>query len=113
MDDQRVGTTFRLIRMRRGVRQIDLARIAGISQATVSRLERGHFGELSLSTIRRVALALDVRLDLTPRWRGGDLDRMLNTRHSRLHELVARRFAELPEWLAAPEVPSRSAANAA
>lgn len=29
---------------------------------------------------------------------------MLNARHSRLHELVARRFRELPAWLAVPEV---------
>jgi hypothetical protein len=66
-------------------------------------VERGHFGELSLSTIRRIAAALDVRLDLTPRWRAGDLDRILNARHSRLHELVARRFREVGGWLVAPE----------
>ena len=35
----------------------------------------------------------------------GDLDRLLNARHSELHELVARHFAEqLPEWVLQPEV---------
>jgi hypothetical protein len=55
--------------------------------------------------IRRVAGALDVRVDLVARWRAGDLDRLLNARHSQLHELVARWFRkELPAWSLAPEV---------
>src|SRR5580765_1661924 len=39
-----------------------------------------------------------------PRWRAGDLDRLLNSRHSALHEEVARSFAKRPDWLAEPEV---------
>lgn len=55
--------------------------------------------------IRRVSAALDVRVDLVARWRAGDLDRLLNAKHSQLHELVARWFAfELPQWILAPEV---------
>jgi hypothetical protein len=55
--------------------------------------------------IRRVAGALDVRVDLVARWRAGDLDRLLNAGHSQLHELVARWFGkELPAWILAPEV---------
>jgi hypothetical protein len=68
-------------------------------------MERGHLGPMRLDDIRRVAAALDIRIDLAPRWRAGDLDRLLNARHSELHELVARWFAdELPEWVLAPEV---------
>lgn len=104
MDDQRLGTTIRSLRVRRGLRQVDLADAAGISQPTVSRVERGHLASLSIASVRRLAAVLDVRVDLVPRWRGGDLDRMLNARHSRLHELVARRFAQVPGWNAAPEV---------
>ncbi len=104
MDDQSLGTTIRSLRIRRGLRQSDLAGMAGISQPTISRLERGHLATLSLNTMRRVAGVLDVRIDVVPRWRGGDLDRMLNARHSRLHELVARRFTQLPGWTASPEV---------
>ena len=33
---------------------------------------------MTLETIRAVAKALDIRVDLTPRWRAGDLDRLLN-----------------------------------
>ena len=104
MDDQRVGAAIRLVRTRRGWRQIDLANAAGVSRATVSRIERGHFGSVSLDAIRAVAAALDIRIDLRAVWRAGDLDRLLNARHSALHELVARRFAELPGWVAEPEV---------
>ena len=58
-----------------------------------------------MDTVRRVASALDIRVDLVPRWRAGDLDRLLNAKHSQLHELVARWFAqELPAWVLAPEV---------
>ena len=40
-----------------------------------------------------------------PRWRAGDLDRLLNRGHSALHESVARMFRdELPAWVLAPEV---------
>lgn len=105
MSDQRLGATIRAIRVRRGWRQVDLASRSGVSPATISRLERGHPGSLTLDMIRKVAAALDVRVDLVPRWRAGDLDRLLNAKHSQLHELVARWFAkELPAWVLAPEV---------
>ncbi len=51
-----------------------------------------------------MASALDIRVDLNARWRAGDLDRLLNSRHSALHELVARHFRKLPGWIAEPEV---------
>jgi hypothetical protein len=38
------------------------------------------------------------------RWRGGELDRLLNAGHSRLHESVARYFAALDGWVIEPEV---------
>jgi transcriptional regulator with XRE-family HTH domain len=105
MDDQRFGSAIRAVRVRRGWTQQELARRSGVSRSTISRVERGHPGTFSLDTIRRVAAALDVRVDLVPRWRAGDLDRVLNARHSQLHELVARWFAkELPAWILAPEV---------
>jgi len=104
MDDLRFGSTIRSVRIRKGLTQEDLSKLAGVSRGTVSRIERGHLDEVSLGSIRAVAKALDVRVDLVPRWRGGDLDRLLNSRHSALHEQVARSFTERPDWLAEPEV---------
>jgi transcriptional regulator with XRE-family HTH domain len=104
VDDQRLGTAVRQVRIRRGLRQVDVARSASVSQATVSRIERGHLGSLSFDVVRRVASILDIRIDVVARWRAGDLDRMLNARHSGLHEQVARRFLAIPGWQTRPEV---------
>jgi transcriptional regulator with XRE-family HTH domain len=104
MDDQRFGSVVRSVRQKRRWRQVDLARAADLSPSTISRVERGHLDQLSLATIRNVARVLDVRVDLVPRWRAGDLDRLLNARHSKLHELVARMFRDqLPAWVLRPE----------
>lgn len=101
--EQRVGSTLRAVRRRRGLRQVDVAAAAGVSSATVSRLERGHLAWFTFGMTVRVAAALDVRLDVVPRWRGGELDRLLNAGHSAMHERLAERFAGLPAWQVVPE----------
>ena len=88
MDDLRFGAVIRAARIRRGWRQCDLAAAAGVSDATVSRLERGHFDGVQIRTIRAIARALDVRVELLPRSRGGDLDRLVNAKHAALSEAV-------------------------
>lgn len=105
MDDLRVGTIIRTARLRLGWRQQDLATKGHVSRATISRVERGHLGSLPIDTIRAICAGLDIRLELEPRWRGGDLDRMMSRRHSALHESVTRALAAaFPEWEIAPEV---------
>jgi transcriptional regulator with XRE-family HTH domain len=105
MDDLRFGTAIRLVRQRRGWRQRDLADRSGVSQTVISRMERGHLGRHSIDDVRAVAAALEIRVDLVPRWRAGDLDRLLSRGHSALHESVARMFRDLlPAWVLAPEV---------
>ena len=105
MDDIRVGAVLRAVRIRRRLRQSDVGDAAGVSDTLVSRLEHGRFDNVSIETLRRVLAVLDIRLDLVPRWHGGDLDRLLNARHSALHEEVARWLADrYPDWVVAPEV---------
>lgn len=104
MDDQRFGASLRSVRIRRRWRQEDVAEAAGVARSTVSRLERGHLDRLSLAAVRATAKALDVRVELVPRWRGGDLDRLVGAGHSAMHEHMARRLAASPGWVAAPEV---------
>lgn len=104
MEDMRIGAALRRVRIRAGLRQIDVARRAGISQTSISEHERGHIGGATLDALRRHAAALDVRLDLVPRWRGPDLERLLNNAHSQLHESVARFFSGLAGWVHVPEV---------
>ena len=75
-----------------------------MSRAAVSRAERGHLDELTLAAFRRVTAALDLRVDLVPRWRGGELDRMLSRGHSLLHEAFARHLGTYAGWTCRPEV---------
>lgn len=71
----------------------------------ISNIERGRLESVSVGTILAVARALDIQVSLTARWHGGDLDRLVNSRHARLHESVALLFAsELPDWVLDPEV---------
>jgi transcriptional regulator with XRE-family HTH domain len=104
VDDARLGRSFRAVRVRKGLRQADVASAAGVSQDSVSRVERGLMGGMTVDRIRAIGQALGMVLDITPRWSGGELDRLLGARHSALHEAVAARFARLPGWTVVPEV---------
>jgi len=80
------------LRQRRGWRQVDLARRAGVSQAAISDMERGHVDRYTLRTIRRAMQALDASVALDPMWGGrGDLDRLLDADHAQL----TQRWAEM------------------
>ena len=104
MIDTRVGAAFRAIRLRRGWRQSDVSAKAGVSRATYSRAESGRLEILTLRTLRTIAETLEVRLDVIPRWRGEELDRLVNARHSAMHEHVARLLAGMAGWVSVPEV---------
>lgn len=104
MDVVRVGTVCRALRIKKRWRQQDLGERAGVTRSDVSRLERGKAGELDVNVILRIVSTLGGRLELNILWQGGELDRLLNARHSALHEAVARHFVRLPGWVLAPEV---------
>jgi transcriptional regulator with XRE-family HTH domain len=104
VDLVRLGTVIRAVRLRRGLRQADVAARARLSPASVGRAERGHGDRLSVGSLLAIAAALDIKLEFEPRWRGGELHRLLNAGHSAMHEEMAHRFALLPDWLARPEV---------
>ena len=104
MDSLRLARIFRAVRIRRRWRQYDLARAAGVSVATVRRIEHGQGRGLVLETLLRVAQPLEIRIELRTTWRGAELDRMLNSGHAALHERMAALFATLPAWAWAPEV---------
>lgn len=93
MDDIKVGEVVRTIRRRRGLRQRDVAVLAGVSQSSVSAVERGQLEHLTLGVIRRVGSALEIGTPLTPRWRGVELPRLLDARHAALGEQVVARLS--------------------
>lgn len=105
MNGQRLGSAMRAIRRHRRLRQADVAALAGVSQSVVTRLERGHVDGLTVRMLERVCGALDVRVNIYPRWRGGDIDRLLSAGHAQMHEAIARWFRRRwPRWTTAPEV---------
>jgi transcriptional regulator with XRE-family HTH domain len=104
MDDQRVGSGLRAMRIRRRLRQRDLSMAAGVPRGVVALIEHGRLDEVGFGQIRAVARALDARFEGLVRWQGGDLDRLTNRGHAQMHEAMARWFAELDGWLAVPEV---------
>jgi len=104
VNDTSVGLVFRAVRISLRLRQGDVAKRAGVSASLVSRIERGHAGTVQLDHLRAVAGVLEIRLELSPSWRGGDLDRVLNARHSALHERLAGRLGRAAGWVSVAEV---------
>ena len=83
----RVGRVVRTLRRSRGWRQVDLAARADCSQQLISTIECGGGSRVAVRTLSRVAQALQAELDITVRWRGGQLERLLDEGHA---ALVAR-----------------------
>jgi transcriptional regulator with XRE-family HTH domain len=104
VDDLAFGRLVRILRARKGWRQEDLSARAGISRSKVGRIERGALTSARVADIRSIAAALDLRVEVLARGRGADVDRVLNARHSGMHEILAELFHELPGWVASPEV---------
>lgn len=77
--------------------------MAGVSQTTVSRLERGHLDHLAVRTVRRILGALEVRVELDVRWRGGRAEQLVDERHAALGVRVAATLQE-SGWQVIPEV---------
>ena len=104
MDNQRVGSALRALRIRRGWRQVDAAKAAGIPRTAVLSIEAGRLDEVRFGQIRQLAGVLNARFEGFVRWQGSDLDRLLNRGHARLHEATAQWLRDVGGWLALPEV---------
>jgi transcriptional regulator with XRE-family HTH domain len=90
-----IGRALAALRQRAGLRQADLARRVDIGQSSVSGVERGDLGAVSVRTLGRLLGELGAELVLSVRWQGGELDRLLDRAHAELVERVARRLAAL------------------
>jgi transcriptional regulator with XRE-family HTH domain len=103
VNDVVVGRVLRALRRRRGWRQRDLADRAGCSQALISEVEAGHVDGTTLGRLRRIFAAVDARIELVPRWRGADLERLVDEAHAAVVAEVVRRL-EQAGWTAVVEV---------
>jgi transcriptional regulator with XRE-family HTH domain len=104
MDDLAIGRLIRLTRIRRRLRQEDVATAAGVSQSTVSRLEHGTLRTIQVGTLRRVCEELGIRVRIELQGEGGQLDRLGAAHHAAMSEVVARLFDTLPGWVDEAEV---------
>jgi len=101
--DVRIGARFRALRHRLGWRQSDLAARAGVSAGVVSLIERGRLERVSLAKLRRVAATLEAEFVVQLRWRGGDLDRLVDEGHAALVGATATMLTSAG-WLVRIEV---------
>jgi len=88
LDRLRIGRSVRAIRIRLGLRQIDVAARAHVSRSFVSKLERGRFRSTDLARVEGVCAVLGADLDVRIRWRGEGLDRLLDEGHAVLVDQI-------------------------
>lgn len=90
MDDRRVGRVLREVRIRLGLRQRDLSVLAGVSAAQISAAENGRLEHVSLTALRKLGDALDIRISIDAWWRSGRVDQLLDRVHAALVEYLVR-----------------------
>jgi transcriptional regulator with XRE-family HTH domain len=98
-----LSRAVRHLRRRQGWRQADLGARAAVSGPTISRIERGLIRGVPLGTIERVAEALGATVDVTMRWQGEQLDRLLDAAHASIEAQTAA-FLASSGWSVRPEV---------
>jgi transcriptional regulator with XRE-family HTH domain len=100
--DDRAGRLIAAVRIHLRMRQIDLARAAGVDQKVISLLERGQLVRVSVDRFRRVCAALGIEPVLELRWRGGLADRLVDRGHARIVEAIVAELGRLG-WVCLPE----------
>jgi transcriptional regulator with XRE-family HTH domain len=90
VDRIRFGRSVKTLRKRRRWSQQTLADAARISRTVAGRIERGELRTVGWRDLEAVALALDGQLGFEFRWRGADLDRLLDADHAATVDALAR-----------------------
>ncbi|MGH2513187.1 MAG: helix-turn-helix transcriptional regulator [Candidatus Limnocylindrales bacterium] len=103
MDDTKLGRLVRVLRSRRGWRQVDVAERIGISASTISAIELGRHGAIQVKTLRQVAALFGLSYEGWLRGLGADEDRLLDEGHATLLGACARWLIRLG-WEAIAEV---------
>jgi transcriptional regulator with XRE-family HTH domain len=103
LNNLQIGRAARALRHRLGLRQADIAERVGLGHDLVSRIERGRIDGMTVHTLRRLFDGFDAEVVLLIRWRGGELDRVMDRRHATLAETVTERLVRLG-WNVLPEV---------
>jgi hypothetical protein len=83
-----LGRLARLIRHRARLRQVDVARAAGVGRWKVIDLEAGRLADLSFGEVEACLDCLDMGLVVRAVYRGAEADRLLDQRHADLVEAI-------------------------
>ena len=103
MDSVAFGRGFKALRVRKGLRQSELATEAGVSRGVVARIEQGHADKVTVATLEHIAKPLGARVICRLLWNGELLDRLLDADHAATVEQVVRRLRDAG-WDVATEV---------
>jgi transcriptional regulator with XRE-family HTH domain len=103
MDGLRFGRQFRALRVRLERRQSDVSGDSGLSRSLIAAIDRGQLEGVTVGSLVRAAQALGADVDLRLRWRGEQLDRLLDEAHSALVDAMVARLARLG-WVVDVEV---------
>jgi transcriptional regulator with XRE-family HTH domain len=103
MRDLELGRVVRNLRRRLGWRQADCGDRARVHRSTWSNLERGRLEQMSLRTLRACLAVVEVQLELEPRWRGSQMDRLRDEGHATLQAAWQERLQRWG-WQAQAEV---------
>ena len=98
-----IGRNIRLLRRRRGWRQRDLAAAAGLSQPTVSKIERDRLDEVTFHAIVACVGALHAHLTLDLFHDGERVDSLRDEDHAAIQDWLASTLTTW-EWEVAVEV---------
>jgi hypothetical protein len=103
VDGLRFGRQFRGLRVWLDQRQSDVSARAHVSRSLVAAIDRGDLDGVTVGSLVRVAGALGADVDIRMRWRGEQLDRLLDEAHAAVVDATVARLVR-HGWLAEVEV---------
>jgi transcriptional regulator with XRE-family HTH domain len=103
MDGIRFGRHFRALRVRLERRQSDISADSGLSRSLIAAIDRGQIDGVTIGSLVRAARALGAEIDVRLRWRGEQLDRLLDEAHAALVDAMVARLQRLG-WIVELEV---------
>lgn len=89
VDELGLGRSIRAARVRKALRQVDVASDAGVSRRLVSELENGHAGNLRLDELDRIAAVVRLRVVVDLHLARGDLATVGDVAHASLVDAIA------------------------
>lgn len=98
-----VSRALQALRKRRGWRQAELGRRAGLSRDFVHRAENDRLSGMTIGSLDRLVTAAGGTLVIEVRWRGAELDQLIDRMHARIANAASHRLQQ-SGWLSHAEV---------